>query len=200
MPSPTTGSSASTTSRRATELCLRLTLWAAALLCAAAWAPSSARGADCPLLTVGPCIQATLPPAVGLGTPTAGSTTTSAEQAITVSSNDSWGLRISSDLGDGRMAQFDGSGYVASGRVLSDPLRWSLSSIGTTSHPLNFSALSSSAATVVSGRAATSCVLLLGCGNETVRVRFAQTLRFSDRPVAPMTYRIKVTYVAQHGF
>lgn len=173
-------------------------LTAVALLGAAAVAPPAAH-ANCPLLDAGPCIEATFPSALDLGSSLAGSTTISAEQAITVSSNDSWGLKISSDLGDGRMAQFDGSVYVASGRVLSDPLRWSLSSIDTTSYALGFSALSSSPAAVVSGRAATSCVLLLGCGSETVRVRFAQTLRFSDRRIAPMTYRIKATYVAQHG-
>lgn len=195
----TTGSWASTTSRRAIDLGLRLTLSAAALVCAAAAAPPAAYAA-CPTLDQGPCIEAVFPPALDLDTPLAGSTTTSDEQAISVSSNDSWGLQISSDLGDGRMAEFDGSVYVTGGRVLSDPLRWSLSSIDTTSYALSFAALSSTPASVVSGRAATSCVALLGCGSETVRVRFAQTLRFSDRRVAPMKYRIKVTYVAQHGF
>lgn len=172
---------------------------AAAVLCASVGAPPAAR-ADCPLRDFGPCIEAVFPSALDLGTPLAGTTATSGEQAITVSSNESWGLTISSDLGDGRMAQFDGAAYVTPARALGEPLRWSLSSINTTSYGLNFSALSSTPASVVSGRSATTCVVLVGCGSETVRVRFAQTLRFSDRRVAPMTYRIRVTYVAQHGF
>lgn len=176
-----------------------MTAGAAALLGAAAVAPSPARAA-CPLLSIGACLQASFPSALSMGSPLAGSTATSGEQAITVSSNASWGVRISSDRADGRPAEFNGSAYVAPTRALSEPLRWSLSSIGTTSYAPDFKALSGTAATVVSGRAATSCVILLGCGSETVRIRFAQTLRFSDRRAAPNTYRVNVTYLAQHGF
>lgn len=153
-------------------------------------------------LVVTPCLQATWPGTpVAFGSVDAGTTTTSAEQLITVSANQSWGIRISSDLADGRMKEWDGSAYdTSSPRSLTEPLAWGRSSLAGAVQTPSWTALSSTPATVVAGRPATSCVLGSLCGVESVGVKYRLTSRFADRRAAPNQYRILVTYDAQLGF
>ncbi len=152
-------------------------------------------------LVVIPCLEASFPADVSLGTALdAGTTTTSAQQSVVVSSNQSWGLRIQSDLADGRMRQWNGSAYVASPRNLTNPLTWGLTSLGGIPQTPSYTALTSSPTTVVTAQGATGCVLGLACGTTTVGIRQRLTTTFSDRRVSPDTYRLRVTYTASHGY
>jgi len=164
--------------------------------------PLRAHAADCSLSAV-PCLDASFPAAYALGsTLNAGTTTTSPEQVLEVSSTASWGVRIQTDLIDGRMKQFSGGAYVSSGRILANPLTWGLTSIAGSSQTPVYSALSSTPATVVAGQPG-HCVQVavsLVCSSSTVGVRHRLTPSFTDRRVAPHSYRTLVTYTASHGF
>ncbi len=63
-----------------------------------------------------------------------------------------------------------------------------------------YTALSSTAATVVGGQSQTGCVLGLTCGTRTVGVRLRQAFAFTDVRLSPRAYRVRVTYTASHGF
>jgi hypothetical protein len=108
-------------------------------------------------------------------------------------------VRIQSDLVDGRMKQFNGTNYVGSARILTNPLTWGLTSIGGVAQTPSYVALSSSQAVVVSGRPA-HCILNVLCGSSTVGVRHRLTTSFADRRVSPHSYRVLVTYTVEHGF
>lgn len=147
-----------------------------------------------------PCLEAAFPGDVALGAHDAGSTATSPEQIVTVSSNQSWGLRIASDAADGRMREWNGSAYPAGGSTLGAPLNWGLTSIAGAPQSPSYTALSSTAATVVGGQSQTGCVLGLTCGTRTVGVRLRQAFAWSDVRLSPRVYRARVTYTASHGF
>lgn len=170
---------------------------AVAGVCGAAAPPAPAA---CSLeLVLTACIEMTVPSNATLGALDAGATTSSPEQAVEVSSNQSWGLKIASDSTDGRMREWTGSAYVANGAVLSHPLQWGLTSLAGVPQAPAWTSLSSTAATVVSGRPATACVLGGLCATETVGVTYRQAVSFADPSVAG-DYRLAVTYTAQHGF
>lgn len=148
-----------------------------------------------------PCLEASFPADLALGDGDAGSTVTSAEQTVTVSSNQSWGLRIVADRADGRMREWTGSAYeTVSPRTLTGALRWGLTSIAGAPQTPTYADLSDSAAAVVSGQSATACVLGLACGTRAIGVRLRQAFTFGDARIAPRTYRLRVTYTASHGF
>lgn len=172
-----------------------------ALVAGLVW-PAAAHGACTLTLVVVPCIQVDFPAStLALGTVDAGTTTTSAEQVMTVSANVSWGLRVSADRTGGKMAEWTGSAYAASPKVLTDPLQWARTSLdGTPTASPSYAALGTSPAAVVTGRGHTGCVLNLLCGTDDVGVRFRQTTHFTDRRASPNSYRILVTYDAQTGF
>ena len=123
----------------------------------------------------------------------------SPEQVITVSSNADWGLKISADRADGRMAEFAGSSYVADPKVLTNPLQWGLTRVGLSARTPAWTDLSATAATVLSGQPPTSCSLT-GCLSVDVGVKYRLVTSFADRSAAPNSYRIRLTYTAQHGF
>lgn len=186
--------------RRSATSALAAALAASALTAAAL--PARAQAACSLSIVLTPCIQATWPGgSVALGTVNAGTTTISPEQLITVSANQSWGIRISSDLANGRMREWTGSAYATpTPRTLSQPLQWARSTLAGVPQTPSWASLSSTPAAVVSGRGATGCVLGALCGVETTGVKFRLTTGFSDRRAAPNSYRILVTYDASLGF
>lgn len=171
------------------------------LLLVGAVVPPAAQ-AGCVLnLVVVPCLEATFPGDLLLGTALdAGTTTTSGQQDVVVSSNQSWGLRIQSDLADGRMKQWNGSAYVSAPRILTNPLRWGLTSLAGAPLVPTYTALTSTPTTVIGTQPATGCVLGLACLTTTVGIRHRLTTTFADRRVSPDSYRVRVTYTASHGF
>ncbi len=174
-------------------------MWSALLI--AAVAPPAAQ-AGCALnLVVIPCLEATFPGELSLGSALdAGTTTTSGQQDVVVSSNQSWGLRIQSDLADGRMKQWNGASYVGSPRILTNPLRWALTSLAGVPVAPTYAGLTSTPTTVLTGQPTTGCVLGLTCLTTTVGIRHRLTTTFADRRVSPDSYRVRVTYTASHGF
>ncbi len=122
----------------------------------------------------------------------------SGEQVVTVSSNQSWGIRIASDLADGRMKEWTGSAYVTSGaKKLTNAMEWTLARIGTLGQPVSYSPFSSTAAKVVSAQPSTC---LVTCATAEVAVTYRQKISFADRPAGANDYRIGVTYEAAQGF
>src|SRR3954452_14994469 len=97
-------------------------------------------------------LAATFPTAYSFGTlAVGGSGNTSSEQVVNVKSNASWGLKISSDQTAGKMREWDGSAYVASGNMFTNALQWALTTLGGTPVGSPTSAGLSSTATLVSG-------------------------------------------------
>lgn len=154
-----------------------------------------------PLVLV-PCIEATFPASPSsFGALDAGTTTTSSEQLITVSANQPWGIRVSGDVAGGRMREHNGTAYVTPApRVLTNALKWGRSSLGGVPQTPVWTDLATAPAAVVTGQPATGCVLGGLCASTTVGVKYRQQTSFSDRRVAPNSYRVLVTYDAQLGF
>lgn len=145
------------------------------------------------------CLEATFPGAYVWGPLDAGNSgNVSAEQVITVTSTEPWGVRISSDLADGRMKEWTGTAYVSSApKVLGNPLTWGLTRIGATPQTPAYQALSSSAASVVSGVASTCTTT---CGSTEIGVRYRQVVGYGDVSAGANDYRIEVSFDAAHGF
>src|SRR4051812_49951214 len=78
-------------------------------------------------------LAATFPSNYAFGTLTVGgSGNTSTEQLVNVKSNASWGVKVSSDQTAGKMREWDGSAYVASGNILANAMQWALTSVDGT--------------------------------------------------------------------
>ena len=146
-----------------------------------------------------PCLEATFPPDYAWGTLTVGGAgNEAAEQVLAVTSNESWGVKISSDLADGRMTEWNGLAYVpASAKVLAKPLQWTLARIGAVAQPASYQAISGTAATVVSAQSSTCTET---CASKEVAVRYRQAAGFADAPAGANDYRLLVTYEAAQGF
>lgn len=95
---------------------------AAAFTAGPAHAATSAQGTQAVTGSPDTTLEATFPTAYSFGAFTIGSTNTSTEQTLTVKSNASWGVRVSSDEASGRMRRHNGSSYVAGS--LAAPLQW----------------------------------------------------------------------------
>ena len=122
----------------------------------------------------------------------------SAEQVLDVTSNELWGLRVTSDLADGRMTEWNGGAYVvATPKVLSNALRWSLSSIDGVGQPPGYQPLSSVPGAVLSNQPSTCPG---ACAAAQIGVRYRQPVSFADEPAGANDYRIQVTYDAAQGF
>src|SRR3954452_23417121 len=115
-----------------------ITTIAGALCAALAFAPSAmaattASGSQAVTGTPTAQLAATFPSAYSFGTLTVGgSGNTSTEQIVNVKSNASWGIKIASDQAAGKMREWDGSVYIASGHILANALQWALTSTGGT--------------------------------------------------------------------
>jgi hypothetical protein len=148
-----------------------------------------------------PCLQLTMPAPVALGTMDAGTTTISAEHALVISSNAGYGVKVSSDLVDGRMKQWTGAAYVAtSPKILSAPLEVARSSYDGMPSALTWHGLTATPFLLGTGLGPTACVIGLLCGTHTLGVKYRQRTAFADRRASPDSYRVLVTYTADHGF
>jgi hypothetical protein len=169
---------------------------AAGLLAMAAGGPDVAVAACDPAVA---CLEATFPAGYVWGALDAGNSgNVSGEQVITVTSTAPWGIRISSDLDDGRMKEWTGSAYVASApRVLGNPLTWGLTQIGSTPQTPDYQPLSSTPASVVSGVASTCSAT---CGSTEIGVRYRQVVGYGDVSAGTNDYRLQVSFEAAQGF
>jgi hypothetical protein len=122
-----------------------------------------------------------------------GTTVTSAEQTVNVTSNRAWGLQLTSDRSDGRSRQWNGSSYGA--LALANPMQWRTSSIGGVAQGTSFADLSGTASTAVTGHSAAAGAVAVGL---TLR----QQVSYADEAALPAgnTYRQNVSYTAQQGF
>ena len=154
--------------------------------------------AACTLDLLVPCMELTVPSSYAWGTLAPG-TSQSTQQTVTVGSNKSWGLRISSDRADGRLTEWTGSAYAASPRKLAAPMEWALTADGSAAVTPAWAPFSSTPATVVSGRDMTGCVLV-ACLTTTLGVTYRQTISYADQQLNPNSYRMSVTYTASHGW
>lgn len=146
------------------------------------------------------CIEMTVPSGATFGELDAGKASSGGEQAVQVSSNQSWGLKVGSDAPDGRMREWTGTAYAETPAILTHPMEWGLTSLAGLPQTPTWTAMSSTPATVVSGRPATACLVGGLCGTETVGVTYRQPVSFADRSAGSHDYRLLVTYTAQHGF
>jgi hypothetical protein len=161
----------------------------------AGW-PAAARAA---CTATAACLEAIFPAPYDWGALDAGPAgTESAEQVIAVTSTEPWGVRISSDLANGRMKEWNGTSYVADApKVLVEPLEWTLTRIDDKTTPRSFAALSSTAAPIVSGRPSTCATT---CVAAEVGVKYRQVVSYSDDAAGVNDYRIDVIYEAGQGF
>lgn len=116
-----------------------------------------------------------------------GQSVVSGPLVIQVKSNATWGLKISSDLPDGRMKEFDSStaAYVSNGLVLSTPLQWSTDVAGP------WQDLSSTEASVVAGQPPT------GDSGTSVTIYVRLQAGYDDLPLSTgHEYRILLRYTA----
>jgi len=122
-----------------------------------------------------------------------GTTATSSEQTVSVTSNRAWGVQLSSDRADGLSRQWNGSSYGS--LALAGPLQWRTSSINGAAQGTTFANLSGSAATAVTGHAASASAVSVG-------ITFRQPVSYADEAALPAgnTYRQNVSYTAQQGF
>lgn len=161
--------------------------------------PAAAPAASCSLpLVLIPCISVDWPASpAAFGTVQAGTTTDISGGSLVVSANQSWGVRIRTDHATGRLREWSGAAYTSGGAVSANPLQWRLTSINGTPQGGSFAALSSTAATVVTGRPSTGCVLGGLCGTDTLAMSLRWKSSFAD---PAKTYRTEVTYEAALGF
>lgn len=142
------------------------------------------------------CLEATFPSDYAWGQLNLGGNE-SVEQVITVTSNQSWGVRIASDLADGRMKEWSGSAYVATApKILEVPLEWAPSSIDGVAQSMGYRAVSSTSADAVSGQPSTCPV---DCSPVQIGVRYRQVLGFADAPAGVNEYRIVLSFEAAQG-
>ncbi len=154
--------------------------------------------AACTLDLLLPCMELAVPSSYAWGTLAPG-TYQSTPQTVTVGSNKAWGLRIASDRSDGRLAEWTGTAYAASPRKLASAMQWAVTADGATSVTPAWASLSSTPATVVSGRDTTGC-LVVACLTTTLGVTYRQTISYADQRLNPNAYRMSVTYTASHGW
>ena len=149
-----------------------------------------------------PCIELSMPASpLALGSVTPGTSTTSAEQTLTISSNLGYGVKVSSDLSDGRMKEWTGAAYVASSpKILATALDVAKTSYNATTYTPSWHALSSTPYLLGTGLGPTDCLIGLLCGSHTLGVRYRQAATYADRRASPNSYRVLVTYTADHAF
>jgi hypothetical protein len=163
--------------------------------------PSSAQ-ALCTVSLLTPCLEVTWPAAsLALGTVNAGTTTLSGEQTMTVSSNLDYGVKVASDLADGRMKEWTGAAYVgASPKILTSALDVAKTSYNGTTYTPAWHALTSTPFLLGTNLGPTDCLIGLFCGSRDLGVKYRLRTSFADRRASPNSYRILVTYTADHGF
>jgi hypothetical protein len=138
-----------------------------------------------------PALTASFPAAYAWGAWGIG-TNTSAPQTVSVTTNRSWGLKLSSDQADGRMSEWNGATY--SSRRLGSALRWRLSSLAGAPQGTSFAPLSSTPGTAVSGQPAAR-------GAVAAAITYSQSVSYADDAgLGGNSYRSVVSYQAGQGF
>ncbi len=159
-------------------------------------AATSATGTSSVTADVASTLEATFPSAYAWGSLNVGSAgNESIEQFVNVKSNQTWGMKTSTDIGSGKMTEWTGSGYVAlTPKVLTNALRWKLSSVGGTAQSSSYAAYSSTEALVTGSQPVTS-----DSGTD-VGVSYKQVLSYADANAGLNDYRILVNYNVAQGF
>lgn len=137
---------------------------------------------------------------LALGSSDAGTTTISGEQTISISSNLSYGVKVSADLADGRMKEWTGAAYAASPKVMATALDVARTSYNGTTYSPSWQALSSTPFLLGTNLGPTGCLIGLLCGEHALGVKYRLRPSFQDRRVSPNSYRVLVTYTADHAF
>lgn len=147
-------------------------------------------------------MQLTMPASpLALGTVGAGTTTVTGEQTLTISSNVAYGVKVSTDLTDGRMKEWTGAAYVASApKIMATALDVAKTSYEGTTYTPSWHALTSTPFLLGTGLGPTDCLLGLFCGTHALGVKYRLRTSFSDRRASPNSYRVQVTYTADHAF
>jgi hypothetical protein len=167
----------------------------ALLVAPAASAATSASGSSSVTADVANTLEATFPGNYAWGTLAAGATATSTEQVTTVKSNASWGVKIASDLADGRMKEWNGAAYeVTSPKILTNPLEWTVSSVGGAAQPAAWASFSNVQGLITGSQAGTDD------SGRTVGVTYRQAVSYADENLGSDDYRISVSFTAEQGF
>ncbi len=176
--------------------CLALTALGALAAPGIASAATSATGNQSVTADIANTLEASFPGSYGWGDLDAGTTgNTSAEQTLTVKSNAAWGVKVASDLVDGKMKEWTGAAYVpVVPKVLTNALTWRLSSLGGTGQGTSFAALSSVQALVSGTQAATSD------SGVAVGVTYKQVVSYADPNAGVNDYRLLVSYDVAQGY
>ncbi len=170
----------------------------AAMLTAAApaSAATTASGTSSVTADVANTLEATFPSAYAWGSLNAGSAgNESTEQTLNVKSNQTWGVKIASDLTDGKMKEWTGSAYVStSPKILTNALNWRVSSVGGSAQATTYAALSSTEALVSGSQPITS-----DSGTD-VGVKYKQVVSYADVAAGTNDYRLLASYNVSQGF
>lgn len=147
-------------------------------------------------------MQLSMPPAsLAIGSLDAGATVVTAEQTLTISSNVAYGVKVSADQATGRMKEWTGAAYVASSpKVMTTALDVAKTSYNGATYAPAWQALSSTPYLLGTGLGPTDCLIGLLCGSHDLGVKYRVRGSFSDRRASPNSYRILVTYTADHAF
>lgn len=159
-------------------------------------AATSATGSQSVTADIANTLEATFPSAYAWGNLDAGTTgNTSAEQTINVKSNAAWGVKVATDLADGKMKEWTGAAYVgASPKILTNALTWRLSSLAGVAQGTAFAALSSVQALVSGTQAATDDT------GVNVGVTYKQVVSYGDANAGANDYRVLVSYDVAQGY
>ena len=161
-----------------------------------AFAATSDSGSSSVTADVANTLQATFPSDYAWGTLNAGTSgNTSAEQTVTVYSNATWGVKVSSDLANGKMKEWTGIAYVpVLPKVLTNALNWKFSSLAGVAQGSSFNPIDSTATLVAGSQAVTSD------SGVAVGVTYKQVISYADVAAGVNDYRILATYQASQGF
>ncbi len=118
--------------------------------------------------------------------------TESAEQVLNVKSNQTWGVKTSTDIASGKMTEWTGALYAL--KVLTNALQWKLSSLGGTAQGTSYAAYSSTEALVTGSQPVTSD------SGTNVGVKYKQVVSYGDVNAGVNDYRILVNYNVAQGF
>lgn len=163
---------------------------------APAFAGTSSAGTSSVTADVANTLEASFPSAYAWGALNAGSSgNESTEQTLNVKSNQTWGVKIASDLTDGKMKEWTGSAYLTtSPKILTNALNWRLSSLGGTAQSTTYAALSSTEALATGSQPITSD------SGTNVGVRYKQVVSYADVAAGTNDYRLLASYNISQGF
>lgn len=177
-------------------LCLVATATAVLVLPATVQAATSASGSQSVTADVANTLEATFPGAYAWGSLDAGAAAnTSSTQTVNVKSNQTWGVKASTDQTGGQMKEWTGAAYVAvTPKVLTNALTWKVSQIGATPQVTTYAAFTSTPALATGTQAITS-----DSGTD-VSFLFKQLISYADTSAGANDYRVLVNYDVAQGW